>query len=62
MGKSQTHNHYQNQRGYTQPMSKPSPSSSKDIGITGPGMTKGGAKISNSAPSPMPACGIQKGK
>ncbi len=36
MGKMQSHNHMQNQKGWKQPMSKPSPSTVIRVGVTGP--------------------------
>ena len=34
MGKIKSHDHYANQKGWVQPMAKPSPSSTKKVGIT----------------------------
>lgn len=36
MGTSKKVNHYQNQRGFQQPMSKPSPSTVQKPGVTAP--------------------------
>lgn len=36
MGKIQSHDHYANQKGWSQPMSKPSASTTKHVGVTPP--------------------------
>lgn len=47
---SKTHNHEQNQKGWKQPMAKPSPSTVKQVGITSP--------ISKPSPSTSGAVGV----
>lgn len=52
MSTMKSHNHEQNQRGWKQPMCKPTPSTSKVIGITPPKPSTQGSKKTETAVSP----------
>lgn len=50
MSKMKSHDHAQNQKGWSQPMGKPSPSTSKKVGVTSP--------ISKPSPSTSGVIGV----
>lgn len=52
MSKMQSHDHYQNQKGWKMPEQKPSLSTSKKIGITPPQHSTKGSKKTETAVSP----------